>query len=98
MLLTLHGWGFWALWLWEGEYIRGFYWDAHGTNMLAGAVSWLSGAALWVTATSYVRRNYFEARHISTAFVFLWVQFLSALARVRCACVVSSSHADGLGS
>ena len=69
-LLTLHGWGFWALWLWEGEYIRGFYWDSHGTNMLAGAVSWLSGAALWVTATSYVRRNYFEARMIITAVLF----------------------------
>ena len=30
ILLTLHGWGFWALWLWEGEYIRGFFWDSYG--------------------------------------------------------------------
>ena len=60
VLLTLHGWGFWALWIWQGEPARGIGWQPQGTNMLAGAISWLCGAALWVTATSYVRRNYFE--------------------------------------
>ena len=62
LVLTLHGWGFWAAWVWEGEYGRGLVWDSHGTNMLAGAVSWLCGAVLWITATSYMRRNYFEVR------------------------------------
>lgn len=60
VLLTLHGWGFWAVWLWEGEPTRALIWDPYGTNMLAGAISWVCGAALWVTATAYVRRNYFE--------------------------------------
>ena len=60
VLRTLHGWGFWALWIWQGEPARGIGWQPQGTNMLAGAISWLCGAALWVTATSYVRRNYFE--------------------------------------
>ena len=60
LLLTLHGWGFWALWLWEGEPTRGLGWQPQGTNMLAGGISWLFGAALWITATSYVRRNFFE--------------------------------------
>ena len=62
ILLTLHGWCFWASWLWEGIYIRGLYWDTYGSNMLAGALSWFAGAALWVTSLSYVRRHYFEVR------------------------------------
>lgn len=68
ILLTLHGWCFWASWLWEGIYIRGFYWDTYGSNMLAGALSWFAGAALWVTSLSYVRRNYFEVRNLALSF------------------------------
>ena len=60
VIVTLHGWGFWALWLWEGKPMRALIWDPHGTNMLAGAVSWVFGAALWVTATAYVRQRCFE--------------------------------------
>ena len=60
VLITLHGWGFWALWLWQGGFARALTWDPYGTNMLAGAISWLCGAILWVTATAYFRRKYFE--------------------------------------
>lgn len=63
VILTIHGWGFWALWLWEGTPMRALTWDPHGSNMLAGAIAWVCGAALWVTATAYVRRNYFEVGH-----------------------------------
>ena len=61
-MLTIHGWGYWALWLWEGSYPRGLKWDPYGTNMLSGALSWFAGATLWVTSLSYIRRNYFEVR------------------------------------
>ena len=67
VLLTLHSWGFWALWIWQGEPARSVGWQPQGTNMLAGAISWLCGAALWVTATSYVRRNYFEVWRLNPA-------------------------------
>ena len=63
-MLTIHGWGYWALWLWEGIYPRGLKWDPYGTNMLSGALSWFAGATLWVTSLSYIRRNYFEVRQI----------------------------------
>ena len=59
-ILTLHGWGYWALWLWEGIYPRGLYWDPYGSNMLSGGLAWFAGALLWVTSLSYVRRNFFE--------------------------------------
>ena len=61
-VLTLHGWGYWALWLWEGIYPRGLYWDAYGSNMLSGGLSWAAGAALWFTSLSFIRRKYFEVR------------------------------------
>ena len=64
-ILTIHGWGYWALWLWEGVYLRGLYWDPYGTNMLSGGLSWFAGAILWVTSLSYIRRNYFEVRQFS---------------------------------
>ena len=35
-ILTVHGCGFYALWLWEHEWLRGLAWDRNGTNMLAG--------------------------------------------------------------
>ena len=63
-ILTIHGWGYWALWLWEGIYPRGLYWDAYGSNMLSGALSWGAGAALWFTSLSFIRRKYFEVHQI----------------------------------
>ncbi|CAL8470322.1 g9864 [Coccomyxa elongata] len=59
-ILSVHGCGFYALWLWEHDWLRGLVWDRNGTNMLAGTLSWLSGCALWFTSLEYVRRNYFE--------------------------------------
>lgn len=59
-VLTIHGWGFWALWLWEGTYSRGLIWDPYGSNMLSGGLSWFAGAILWVTSLAYVRRHFFE--------------------------------------
>ncbi|KAK9845990.1 hypothetical protein WJX81_007894 [Elliptochloris bilobata] len=59
-LLTLHGWGYYALWISEADWLRGLQWDRNGTNMLAGTLSWLAGCALWVTSLAWVRRNYFE--------------------------------------
>lgn len=35
-ILTVHGCGFYALWLWEHNWLRGLIWDRNGTNMLAG--------------------------------------------------------------
>lgn len=69
----MHGCGFYALWLWEHDWLRGLVWDRTGTNMLAGTLSWLSGCALWFTSLEYVRRNYFEVGTQScpfTAFAF----------------------------
>lgn len=63
-VLTIHGWGFWALWLWEGTYSRGLIWDPYGSNMLSGGLSWFAGAILWVTSLAYVRRHFFEVRAI----------------------------------
>ena len=63
-ILTIHGWGYWALWLWEGIYPRGTYWDPYGSNMLSGGLSWGAGAILWFTSLSFIRRNYFEVRHV----------------------------------
>lgn len=68
-ILSVHGCGFYALWLWEHDWLRGLVWDRNGTNMLAGTLSWLSGCALWFTSLEYVRRNYFEVRaHASLGF------------------------------
>ncbi len=61
-ILSVHGCGFYALWLWEHDWLRGLVWDRNGTNMLAGTLSWLSGCALWFTSLEYMRRNYFEVR------------------------------------
>ena len=52
--------GYWALWLWEGIYPRGLYWDPYGSNMLSGGLAWFAGALLWVTSLAYVRRRFFE--------------------------------------
>ena len=35
-ILTVHGCGFYAMWLWDHEWLRGLVWDRNGTNMLAG--------------------------------------------------------------
>ena len=59
-ILTLHGWGYWTLWLWEGIYPRGLYWDPYGSNMLSGGLAWFAGALLWVTSLAYIRRHFFE--------------------------------------
>jgi hypothetical protein len=59
-ILTVHGCGFYGVWLWDHDWLRGLVWDRNGTNMLAGTLSWLSGCALWFTSLEYVRRNYFE--------------------------------------
>ncbi|CAL5218771.1 g490 [Coccomyxa viridis] len=60
VLLTLHGFGFYGVWLYTAEYTRGLVWDRTGTNMLAGTISWLGGCALWATSVEYVRRRFFE--------------------------------------
>ena len=43
ILLTLHGWFFWAAWIWEGAagtspYNRGMYWDTYGALALHAAL------------------------------------------------------------
>jgi hypothetical protein len=35
-ILTVHGCGFYFIWLWQHEWLRGLVWDRNGTNMLAG--------------------------------------------------------------
>lgn len=35
-ILTVHGCGFYLLWLVEHDWLRGLVWDRNGTNMLAG--------------------------------------------------------------
>ena len=82
-ILTIHGWGYWALWLWEGIYPRGLYWDAYGSNMLSGALSWGAGAALWFTSLSFIRRKYFEVRQIWLSATWLFVDAFGA----QCAAV-----------
>ena len=59
--------------------------------MLAGAVSWLGGAALWVTATSYVRRNHFEARIFALTVCPTCVSHLAG----QGSCVVPCLHSRG---
>ncbi len=61
-ILSVHGCGFYALWLWEHDWLAGLVWDRNGTNMLAGTLSWLCGCALWFTSLEFVRRKYFEVR------------------------------------
>ena len=62
-VLTLHGWGFYLFWLLQHEWLEGLAFEKYGTNMLSGTLSWVSGAALWLTSLEWVRRHYFEVCH-----------------------------------
>ena len=74
-VLTLHGWGFYLFWLLQHEWLEGLAFEKYGTNMLSGTLSWVSGAALWLTSLEWVRRHSFEVGHPffwqATAFVAL---------------------------
>lgn len=73
-ILSVHGCGFYAVWLWEHDWLRGLVWDRNGTNMLAGTLSWLCGCALWFTSLEFVRRKYFEVRSSAWRCPFLYHQ------------------------
>ena len=51
ILLTLHGWFFWAAWIWEGAdgtapYDRGLWWDTYGAAAFNAISSLPTGCAV----------------------------------------------------
>lgn len=59
-MISLHGLGYYVVWLDQGNVKGGLSWNASNTNLLAGTLSWLCGCALWASSVAWVRRNFYE--------------------------------------
>ena len=60
LIISLHGLGYYVVWLDQGNWTGGLSWNASNTNLLAGTLAWLCGCALWASSITWVRRNFYE--------------------------------------
>lgn len=72
LIISLHGLGYYVVWLDQGNWTGGLSWNASNTNLLAGTLAWLCGCILWASSITWVRRNFYEVH------IFLRQQLLIA--------------------
>ena len=60
LTISLHGLGYYVVWLDQGNWTGGLSWNASNTNLLAGTIAWLCGCILWASSITWVRRNFYE--------------------------------------
>ena len=64
MIVSLHGLGYYVVWLDQGNWTGGLSWNASNTNLLAGTIAWLCGCILWASSITWVRRNFYEVHSL----------------------------------
>ncbi|KAL3136132.1 hypothetical protein ABBQ32_007152 [Trebouxia sp. C0010 RCD-2024] len=66
VMVTIHATLYYSYWLATSQWLeQTFHWNHQGVNRLAGSLAWLSGLALTLTATQYVRRRWYSVFYIT---------------------------------
>ena len=64
LIVSLHGLGYYIVWMDQGNWTGALTWNARNTNLLAGVASWLCGCILWASSINWVRRNFYEVQSL----------------------------------